>query len=158
MFEIQLDMLIAQLINFAIIFWIYKKFLATPIVAMIEERRALMKKLENADDTYQQMIDDASTKANTIIKDATDKKESIVSEAQDLAKQEEAKILEKANNQASSIVDKAEVAAKRLSQDFEDNFEEWVKATTEVVVKKLLWKESDLEKGYIEKLIQEAQQ
>lgn len=67
--EIKLDMLVAQIINFAIIFWLYKKYLAKHIIAAIEERRTLIKKLENADTEYEQMINGAKQEAADIVQE-----------------------------------------------------------------------------------------
>jgi F0F1-type ATP synthase membrane subunit b/b' len=57
------------MINFLILFFLFKKFLTKPIATTIQDRRNLIKKLENADKAYQEKIDSAKLEAKDIIND-----------------------------------------------------------------------------------------
>ncbi|NOZ45035.1 MAG: hypothetical protein GXP45_08055 [bacterium] len=54
--NISLTAVLAQILNFALLFFLFRKFLTKPIVASIEERRSLIKKLEKAEDAYAEKI------------------------------------------------------------------------------------------------------
>jgi len=58
---------VAQIINFLILFFLFKKFLTKPIATIIEDRRDLIKKLENADKVYEEKLEDARLQAKNII-------------------------------------------------------------------------------------------
>jgi F0F1-type ATP synthase membrane subunit b/b' len=65
--DVSISALIAQIINFAIIFWLFSKFAAKPLANEIENRRALLAKLEHADQAYAQKLQEAEKQAEKII-------------------------------------------------------------------------------------------
>jgi len=54
--EFSIWSVLAQLINFGILIFLYMKFLSKPIANAIEERRALIAKLEHAEDAYAEKV------------------------------------------------------------------------------------------------------
>lgn len=52
--------LIAAIIHVLLIVWVFNKFVADGIVKHIEHRRAMMRKLANAQKEYDAIIDDAN--------------------------------------------------------------------------------------------------
>jgi F0F1-type ATP synthase membrane subunit b/b' len=154
--KVNIGILISQLVNFGIIYRIFNKYVSKPLVAMIQTRRDLTDKLENADSHYEEIIKEANLKANQTAKEANAKKNELIAEAKNLAHQEEEKIIALANKKAAMVVEKATMDAKRNTQEFAAHFEQGVKDTVEVVVKKLLKNDAKLEANYIETLIKEA--
>jgi vacuolar-type H+-ATPase subunit H len=65
-------------------------------------------------------------------------------------------IIQEANKKADKILNDANNSAKVLSTELEKNFIESVKKTSKVVVKKLLQKDMDLQKTYLEEIVKEA--
>jgi F0F1-type ATP synthase membrane subunit b/b' len=78
--EISISSLVAQIINFGIMFLIFAKFAARPLSNQIEERRKLIAKIKKADELYKQKIDEADAKAHDIIQEAKQQKDKIITE------------------------------------------------------------------------------
>jgi F0F1-type ATP synthase membrane subunit b/b' len=78
--EISISSLIAQIINFGIMFFIFSKFAARPLSHQIEERRLLIDKIKKADELYKQKIDEAEQKAQYTINESMKQKEKIITE------------------------------------------------------------------------------
>ena len=65
--EISVSSLIAQMINFGIMLFIFSKFLAKPISSAIETRRNLIEKIKKADELYKEKIEEADQKVEAMI-------------------------------------------------------------------------------------------
>jgi len=153
--DVSISAVIAQVINFGIMFWIFNKFAAKPLSKAIEERRSLIQKLENAEDSYAEKIQEANKEVEKIIREWLEKKEMIINEAQEIAKQKQEKIEEQAKIQANKVLENAEKQAKVLHDDLEKNFESSIKRTSLLVVKKLLDSDKNIQSAYIEKAIKD---
>lgn len=154
--EISFSSLAAQIINFGIMFFLFSKFVAKPISKQIEDRRRLIEKIKKADELYKEKIEEAEKKAESIISDGLVKKESIITEWESLALKKQIEIIQEANKKADKITSDANNSAKVLSAELEKNFIDSVKKTSKVVVKKLLQKDLDLQKSYLDEIIKEA--
>jgi F-type H+-transporting ATPase subunit b len=106
---IDFKVLIAQFINFGILFFLLKYLLYKPILNTLNERRLKIKaSLEMAEDVkkkhalaeqqYEEMISQANTKADAMILEAKEKAESIRKELIGKAENEAAAVLEDAQN------------------------------------------------------------
>lgn len=154
--EISFSSLIAQIINFGIMFFLFSRFVAKPISKQIEDRRILINKIKKADELYKEKIEEAEKKAEWIISDGLTKKESIITEGETLALKKQIEIIEDAKKKADKIVTDANNSVTVLSAELEKNFIDSVKNTSKVVVKKLLQKDLDLQKTYLDEIIKEA--
>jgi F0F1-type ATP synthase membrane subunit b/b' len=92
--DIKIDLLIAQIVNFAILFFLAKWLFGDKIIKAIEERKQLIKKLKLADDEYARMIELAKKESNKIITKANKKKETILSEGKMIADEERKKVVD----------------------------------------------------------------
>ena len=126
---IKLDVLVVQIINVAILFFLFKKLFWDTLIEEISKRRAMTTKLEQAD--------------------------KLVTEAQELAKQEQEKILSKAAHEAHTIVEKAQKEAAAQKRDFENSFEQGVKQSAFAMVKKLFASNSKASETYVSGLVDE---
>ena len=102
--EIKRDILIAQIINFAILFFLVKIFLGDRLIKIINERRVLIRKLKQADEEYEKMIELAKRESNKIIVMANRKKELIEEEGKILADKEKKDILSLATAKGEIII------------------------------------------------------
>lgn len=156
MFEINIGMLIAQVINFGILYRVFKKYGAKPIISIIEQRRSLIKKLENADVQYEEMIIKAQKESDNIIAKGMKHKDQLLLEAKALADQTKEDIIANWRKEAEKITKNAEHKAKLLEEELANNFADSVKNTTEIVVKKLINQDVDLKAAYLDTLVTEA--
>lgn len=154
--EISIWAVFAQVINFLILFFLFKKFLTKPITNIIHERRELIKKLEWADKAYEEKMEIAKLEARDIVQDGIDRKDKLLAEAGMLADKKKDEMLAEAKVQSDKIVQTAEMKAKTLESELEQSFVDWIKRTSLLVVKKLINKDKDIKKDYLDEAIKEV--
>jgi len=154
--EISVWAVIAQIINFLILFFLFKKFLTKPITTIIQDRRDLIKKLENADKVYEERLEAARLESKEIVQEWMNRKEKLIVEAWVLADKKRAEILADAKLQSDKVITSAENRAKILETELEKNFIDGVKRTSLLVVKKLIQKDKDIKKDYLDEAIKEV--
>lgn len=147
--EINLWIVIAQVINFLIMFWIFNKFVAHPLSNEIAARNAHINKLKKADEEYANLLSNAEDKKNQILAEANMQKEKILDNAQQLASTQQANIIQQANEKANWIISKAQKDAEKLKSDLDSQFETSVKTTTKMVVNKIFETDKNLKDEYI---------
>lgn len=102
-FGVDWKLLTAQVVNFAILFVILKKFAYGPIVAMLEERRNRIKQgLEDAA-AAGHAKNEATVKRDEIVEAANKKALGIVTEAEGVALDRQAEIVEEAQKKADAV-------------------------------------------------------
>jgi len=153
--EISITSVIAQVINFGIVFFLFRKFLAKPIIKAIEERRTLIKKLENADKTYAKKIEEANEEAKKILQEWVNKRDALVMEAGLMANHKKDEILEEAKYKANKILEEVQKETEVLQQDLENNFEHSVKRSSLLVLQKLLDKDASIQSAYLDTIVKE---
>jgi len=153
--EFNLGIFLAQLVNFTIIFFVFKKLIWDKIFQAIQERRSKIEKLENADEEYAKILAEAHKNADSAIKEWLQRKEEIISEAILVAKKREEDILALAEKQAMRIQDDAQQKAANLEKELKDGFIDGVRKTTKLVVNKLIKSDVDLQNTYIDWLVHE---
>jgi len=153
--DISLTALLAQVINFGILFFLFRKFLTKPIVKAIEERRKLIKKIENADKAYDDKIVEAKEEVDALIKEWLTKKEQIIADAGMIANKRREEILDEAKWKASSLIEAAKENSQHLEDELKNNFEKGVKRTSLLVVNKLFNNKKDLKEDYLSEVVKE---
>ena len=78
---------LASLINFLIVFWVFKYFLWEKIVLAIENRRKNIEASDNAEILAKGKIEQSQKEAEAIIEEAKEKADEIQAMAEDLSKQ-----------------------------------------------------------------------
>lgn len=146
---IKVDVLIVQIINIALLLWFFKSLIGNSLAEEVEKRRAMTRKLEQADQEYASLIAEATAKKEEILAEALAHKKSVVAEAQALAKQEQEKILAKAASEAKFLLDKAAKDAEAQKRDIEQHFESGVKQSAFAMVKKLFASNSSASETYV---------
>lgn len=115
-FGINSFLLFAQIVNFAVLLFILKRFLYGPILRVLESRKKTVEQsLKNADEIEKKLAILEEKKEETI-NVALAEAEKIVQEAKSHGKQ----IIEESKNQAERIVTNALVEAKELIRQEKD--------------------------------------
>lgn len=111
----------AQLINFWILFFIFKKFLWDKIVNAIEERRKHIKASEQAEDIAKAKIDEAEEEYEKILEKARNNASEIEKNAEILSKQNSAKSIDKAEKEAEYILSNARSQIEKEKLEMENS-------------------------------------
>ena len=140
LFGLETKLFIAQIINFAILLFILKKFLYKPIAKIFEERQAKIKQgLEDAQNAHKTLLDANNQKAD-ILKIARIDADKILNNTKVSSEKLKQQSLEDARKQATEIIDNA----KKQAQD------EFDKISKQVGVMSL-----DLSKKIVSKVLSE---
>jgi F-type H+-transporting ATPase subunit b len=126
--EIDWKILIGQLINFAILFFLLKQFVYGPFMAMVKKRREKIEegvnksieaeeKLAKLLDTKQKMEADNEAKRKEIISGADEEAKKRLVVANEKAEQERAVILSKAEKEASALKEKEKEQTRQETID-----------------------------------------
>lgn len=115
--DLNIWLILAQIINFWILFFIFKKFLWDKLLVLIKERKEQLKKLENVNADVKGKITEAEKEAKILLEDARKKIADLERTAEGSIKQNKEKILSNASQEAESIVSwaKADIEKERLS-------------------------------------------
>lgn len=97
-------LILAQLINFWIIFFIFKKFLWDKLIILIKERREELEKLWNVELDVKTKMDEATLQAEELLSKTKEKILEMERNAEALVKKTKEKILADADQEAKSIL------------------------------------------------------
>ncbi len=153
--EIKRGILIAQIVNFAILFFLVKFFLGDKLIKIINERRTLIRKLKQADEEYEKMIELAKRESNKIIMTANRRKELIEEEGKILAHKEKQDILNLATTKGEMIIQDAKKKGEKMMKELESQRTESITSTTELVVNKLFNTHQELRDEYLQTITKE---
>lgn len=108
---------LAQIINFLILFLLFKLFLSNKIAKMVIERKEKLEKLNNIDEEIKNKLFEANEESIKIINQAREKAWIIEKDAELLAKTNKEKIIWEAEIQAKSMLDWArnDIEKERLT-------------------------------------------
>lgn len=112
--DIKIGLIVAQLINFALIFWLFKKYVADSLIQAIHERRAQLENSANAEKKAQAQLDKANAQAEKILEKARTKAANIESHANELSKDNTAKAIEKATSQAEHLLETGKAQVEKM--------------------------------------------
>ncbi len=97
-------LLVAQLINFAILFWVLRRFLYKPILDVLEKRKTTIEKGFEDAKTAEHTLSRAEKDANSLIQKAKNEASNIVDQAQKTAQQERQETVKKAKDEVHRII------------------------------------------------------
>jgi len=130
-FHIDWKLFIAQLINFAIIFFVLFKFAFKPIAKIMQERTATIEKsLDDARETENRLAEASSEQAR-ILNEAKKDALAIVEKASQSAEQNKQKLIEKTKLEVAAII-AAEKA--KIAQEKEESLKEMKQEMTGLVM------------------------
>lgn len=105
--DISLWVIIAQIINFWIVFFIFYHFLWDKIVKIIEERKNQLQNLNNSDNVVKEKIEKAEEEVKKMVEEARQKASELQKQAEELSKKESQRKIEEAEKKAQSMIDSA---------------------------------------------------
>ncbi|MFA4995995.1 MAG: F0F1 ATP synthase subunit B [Patescibacteria group bacterium] len=108
---IDLKLLIAQIVNFVVLFLVLSKFLYKPITKMLSDREEKICKGLKDSENAEKCLGQAKENADKIKDDAFKEADKIISEAKKEASEKAASIVKKANDQADKILKNADEEA-----------------------------------------------
>lgn len=128
LFGLEGKLFIAQIINFAILLFILKKFLYEPIAKMMEERKTKIKQgLDDAENAKKALIEadnqkililkEAKVDADKILENTKKSSESLKQKSSEDAKKQAIEIVDNAKKQAQAEFDKASKQVGSMSVD-----------------------------------------
>lgn len=116
MFEIDPWFVVAQILNFLIMFFIFKKFVSDGMNDLVEERRELLSKIGKADFYYDEKIKSAEEQKQNILNKARIESKHYIDQSQEIASIKAQELIKKANSEVMYILDswKKEVEKERV--------------------------------------------
>lgn len=118
--DISIWKILASLINFLIVFFVFKYFLGEKIVNAIEERRQKIKASKEAEIMAQEKIEIADRERDLILEEARKKAAEIQEYAEELAKQNSNAIIERAEKEADFALESAKKQIEKEKLDMEE--------------------------------------
>ncbi|USN58160.1 MAG: hypothetical protein H6767_07690 [Candidatus Peribacteria bacterium] len=101
---IQLPVIIAQIINFLILFFIFKKLIGNRLNRLIEQKKMTLEKLANAEREYQIMIEKTYGEKDEILNSARNDANKLLLDMEDIAYNKRQEMLDRAEKKAELIV------------------------------------------------------
>jgi len=111
---IDLKLLIAQAINFALFFWVFKRFLAKPFGKFIQEEKKNEAEGERIAQELIKKEEELKAKKETLQKETKRKTDEAIAEAKKAAEVVKKEIIEQANIEAQQIKEKAKKQAQEM--------------------------------------------
>lgn len=104
MLELDIYIILAQLINFAVLYYIFKKFIADTLSKKLEERKKQLHKLETAEDHYKEKMQLAEKERQEMVENARKTSRDLMRESEIVAKAKADAIIEKAHAEVEAIL------------------------------------------------------
>ena len=153
--DIHWDLVIAGIVNFLVLVFLFRKLLGDKIVQEVEKRRTMLEKLKKADDEYKKMIEFARKESDLILEKAEKTKKDMIHEAHLVAEEEKSRIIKEAHHKADLIVNEAKQDTDKLERELKESRVASVKETSKKVVKRLLKHDKVLEDEYFGVLVED---
>lgn len=154
--SISWDVFVVQLINFAIVYRLFSKFVAKPLIAQLNARRESLIKAEEADKYYEKVLADAEEQKRSILDDALAHKQQLIQQSESAATLKAEKILADAKTNADGIAMKAQQEAAKLESELKNSYVSGVKHISQLVLKKIIWKDTDVQDTYIQEVMKQV--
>lgn len=140
MFEVDLWLVFAQIVNFAIIFFIFKKFVSDGMMDLVVERKGLLEKLYKADLYYDQKLVEADTRWKAIIEKAHLEAKWLITQWEEVSSEKTREMLKKANMEVKYILDswRRELEKEKVEM-FEDVKEDAIELSLKLNEKLFNW-------------------
>ena len=142
----------AQIINLLILFFAFKYLLGNKLTAALQERKAKLAKLDEAEAAYDELIAKAQSERDELIASGTASKKQLISEAAQLAEAKKLEIIEAAQAQATIIKAQADQAREAEKSELYTQFESMVKKTAMAGLKKLIPSKAEVYEQYMEEI------
>lgn len=115
--NLQLELIIAAMINFGVLFFIFKHFLWKKLAEAIEERKKHLKASSEAEDIAEKKLEAAEKEVEEILDKARSKAGEIEKSAEELSKNNTAKSVKQAEKEAEYIIASAKEETEKQKLD-----------------------------------------
>lgn len=112
--EISIGVVVAQIINFSLLVFIFKHFLWKKLIITIEERRKKLKDIGESDKLAKEKIELAEKEANDIILESRNQAEEMKKDAEIIAKNTRERILSDAERNSQALIDGAKEDIEKM--------------------------------------------
>ena len=137
-FGINYTLLIAQMINFGILFWVLYKFVYKPILKVLDDRRTKIERSLDEAKKIEQRTQALEVEVNTEIGRAKKEADRLVAEAREIGEKVRAELLTKTQSEAEAILAKARRDIELERVEMNKSIKEYVVTTSLLVVEKVL--------------------
>lgn len=153
-FHIDWKLIIAQLVNFAIVLFVLKKFAYEPVLKMMNERTNKIEKgLKDAEDAKNKVLE-MESKEKEVLKEAREKAQEIIKKSEETANKNKEEIILEAKKQSEKIASegqkKMEEERNKIMSEVKSEISGLVISATEKLISEKIDKIKDKE------LIEEA--
>ena len=154
MFEIDPWFVVAQILNFLIMFFIFKKFVSDGMNDLVQERRELLSKIGKADFYYDEKVKSAEEQKQNILNKARIESKQYINQSQEIASIKAQELIKKANSEVMYILDSWK---KEVEKDRVDMLEEIEESALNLSIKlnKKLFNNSCQNNSFVNKQISE---
>lgn len=115
-FGLDVKLLIIQVVNFGLLLLILWKFLYTPVLRMIDQRRGTIAEAVKKAEAADQRLADADTEGKSIVASAGREAEGLVASGRSKATQEGAEILKRTQEKADQLLADASARAEEAKR------------------------------------------
>ena len=130
-FGIEWKLLIAQLINFFVLFFLLKRYAYKPILKMLEDRKDKIEKgLKDAEASQKKLVE-IETKEKAVLTEARKQAQEIIAKAEEVAVKNKEEIIVAAKAQSEKILSDS---AKKIETEKALMFQEVKKQVAELVI------------------------
>jgi F-type H+-transporting ATPase subunit b len=152
---LDIRILLAQFINFAVLIFVLYRFLYTPLFSMMEKRKKTIEEGIRRAKEADQILEKAEKEAETIVLEARREAKGIIADAHATAKQSGETELSRVKEQATEIMNRAKKESENERQEtivkLKSQIADLVVSATQKVVEEKLDAEKD--KAFIEETI-----
>ena len=131
-------LLLAQIINFGIIFFVLKKFLSKPILNMLDKRKQEIEEGLNLTRKMQAEEEKLKEKSDKVVSDAKKEARALLEEAKKQATEQRQQIVADAHKEAAQVIAKGKLQAEQEVKAMEEKVKQQVVDLASAMVAKLL--------------------
>lgn len=152
--NIDFSLIIAQLINFLILFYLFKRYIAKHLNNVIEQRNATVEKVRLFETSYDKKIQDLELKESEMIAAARKKAQNLARDAENISHKKAEEIITAAHAQALQILEGGRREIEKERKTMYAQLKESVLSLTLRLVEKLFGTEK-VNREYLEKELKE---
>jgi len=137
-FGVEWQLLLAQVINFLVIFYLLKRFLYKPLFNLLKKRADAIKEGVKQAEEGKKALDEALVKEKKLIKEAQDTARKIIADAREHGTQLAKEIEDRAKKQTDRMIEEAKVQIAREAKLAEQQLNKHVAEISIEMLKKSL--------------------
>jgi F-type H+-transporting ATPase subunit b len=138
--NIDVSLIIAQLINFLLLFFLFKRFVAMHLNKMIEERNTTIEKVENFEVYYGKRMLELKEKEDIMMQDAKNSAQKLLSQAEAISREKALDIREKAEHDVEMILESGKRQVEKERFQMIENSRQYILGLAFKINEKLLGK------------------